>query len=339
MPYSLPYFYRSWCCLVLLCAAQLLGARTTLYFKNTQYQSLDHTAARLGMQYAWSTPEKRILLTSQWTRLEFERHKRYFRLDGIKVHLGHAIILQRRDLYLSQGDYKHALAPILTPQVFQQVPKLYHIVLDPGHGGRDPGCVVRNTYEKALTLDLARRLQAVLRERGYRVSLTRDKDTRVSLTGRSALANRLGADLFISLHFNASRNTTARGIETYAYTPRYQPSSGRSKQVPADRLYRPGNQHDPWNALLSFYLQRELLRYTGAPDRGSKRARFAVLQALKCPGVLVEGGFLSQPKEGAALRTAAYRKTLARAIAQGISRYQKTLNRLHKDERVLTVQK
>ena len=142
----------------------------------------------------------------------------------------------------------------------------------------------------------------------------------------SAIA-KLSADLFISLHFNISSKSSVHGIETFSFTPRYQPSTGRKIASSNAALY-PGNHNDGWNTLLSFYLQREMTQQLKAKDRGCKRARFAVLKTVKCPSVLIEGGFLSNRREGQKLQSPTYREKLALAITQGILRYQRTINRL-----------
>jgi N-acetylmuramoyl-L-alanine amidase len=291
---------------------------------------LQTVAGRLGMKARWLERGERLQLESEWTRLLFERDKREFTLNGNRVHLGFPIAGQRGRLHLSESDFRHTLQPILTPQVFGTPPPVRRIVLDPGHGGGDPGAENPSIglREKALTLDLARRLKSRLEADGYTVLLTRDSDRFIPLGERARFANEQSADLFLSLHFNASAKTTVSGVETYAYTPHLQPSSARTDLHASDRVAQPGNNHDPWNTLLGYYIQRGMLEGLGAADRGLKRARFTVLQDLRMPGLLVEAGFISHPREGRDIGSAAYRERAAAAIADGLEAYRRTAGRL-----------
>jgi hypothetical protein len=137
-----------------------------------------------------------------------------------------------------------------------------------------------------------------------------------------AAANKLKADLFVSLHYNggAKGDASSSGIETYCLTPAGQSSTNKASSR-ADITAEPGNRFDTFNLLLAWNIQRSLIKATGAEDRGIRRSRFAVLRPLNCPGVLVEGGFVSSRTEGAQIANAAYRQKLAEAIAEGVSNY------------------
>lgn len=301
-----------------------------LEVQGTTYLELREVAGQLGMKTRWIERGKSMALESQWTRMVFEVHKREVELNGLRVHLGYPVAEASGVLFLSESDYRHHLQPILTPQVFGKPPRIGHILLDPGHGGSDPGA--RNTelqlVEKHLTLDLAKRLKNRLQAAGYRVSLTREGDQTVALAERSRLATSLEADLFISLHFNSLDKATVAGVETFAFTPPYQPSTARTALHSSDQQSYPGNAHDPWNALIGYYFQRSMQDRLQAPDRGLKRARFAVLRDLTMPGVLIEGGFLSHPREGRNIGSAAYRDRLADSLLEGLQAYQRTVDRL-----------
>lgn len=131
----------------------------------------------------------------------------------------------------------------------------------------------------------------------------------------------------LSLHFNAVDSTSVQGIETFVLTPPGQASTNAGKTTTSSTQVYPGNADETWSLLAGCRIQQELVNRTGGQDRGLKRARFAVLRDLECPGVLVEGGFVTHPREGRNLGSAAYRDKLADAIAQGILEYQKVLNR------------
>src|SRR5690606_15538234 len=126
-----------------------------------------------------------------------------------------------RQLHIPEIDYQNTLKPLFFPQQFEPKRKLYRIVIDPGHGGKDSGALNNSLKlkEKYLALDLANRVKSRLEKLGYKVSLTRTDDTFIGLSERAAIANRAGADLFLSLHFNAVDAASVDGIETFIMTP------------------------------------------------------------------------------------------------------------------------
>jgi N-acetylmuramoyl-L-alanine amidase len=317
-------------CWLLILPAPLAG----LELNGTAYTPLREIAGRLGMDTAWVERGKTQKLESQWTTLVFEVHKRELLLNGIRVHLGFPVAEYRGQLYLSESDHTHLLQPILTPQVFGRPPPVRHVVIDPGHGGDDPGA--RNTglklTEKHLTLDLAKRLKAALEAKGLRVTLTRDTDRFISLEKRGRIANASGADLFLSLHFNASEKRSVAGVETFTFTPPFQPSTSRSSLHSSDRRTYAGNANDPWNTLFGYYVQRSLTATLSTEDRGLKRARFSVLRELEMPGLLVEGGFVSHDREGRNVGSAAYRDRIVQGIVDGLQVYLQTVERLSRDD-------
>jgi len=312
--------------------ATLPGIGQALDIKGVPHVSLQEVAGRLGMEARWIERDKVMQLESQWTRMSFEVHKRNIVLNGVNVYLGYPVVPSNGRFYVSETDYDHSIKPILTPQLNGPPPDLKHIVLDPGHGGKDPGAEnnALGLREKNLTLDLAVRLAGKLQARGFRVTMTRQRDAFHALEARAEEANRLGAHLFVSLHFNASASGSVSGLETYAFTPHMQPSTARSSLHSSDKTVYPGNTMDPWNTLAAYYMQRSLMDSISAPDRGLKRARFTVLRDIRMPGILIEGGFVTNEREGRNIGSAAYREKLSTAIVDGILVYQKTLDRLSK---------
>lgn len=312
-------------------AGSLLGPFAQIASPNSQgpdYVPLRTIAARLGMDARQLSGDS-FQLSSQWTSLEFTFHRRDARLNGHRVFLGFPVARKLGQLQLAEADYTNLLQPILTPQLFPPDQPVRLIYLDPGHGGKDTGA--RNTrlqlLEKSLVLDLARRLRKQLQKAGFTVRLTRDSDTFLPLAKRAQIANEAGADLFLSLHFNASTKPDVHGIETFTLTPAAQAPTGRLQRRKDDFQTLPGNRSDHLNTLLGFYIQRALLTELQAPDRGLKRARFAVLKNLRMPGVLIEAGFLSHHLEGRNVGSAAYRDRIAKAITSAVMTYQKTQER------------
>jgi len=317
-----------WAFLALGTSFQLLHA---VQVKGTEYTGLKEISANLGMKIRWLEKGQTLQLESDWTRMRFELHKREILLNNKRLFMGFPVVAVKGRLYISADDFRYLIQPILTPQLFRPVPKLRHIVIDPGHGGDDPGAGndPLELREKSLTLDLSKRLERSLKQHGFAVSMTRRADVLIPLEERAQIANRLKGDLFISIHFNASPKKDVSGVETYALTPPLQPSTSRSSVEDSDRVPYKGHRNGPWNTLSAYYVQRSLVDSIGAPDRGLKRAQFTVFLDLEMPGILVENGFLSHPSEGRNIGSAAYRDRLADAIVEGVLVYQRTLTRLH----------
>lgn len=289
------------------------------------FARIDELGRSYGLQVSWPSPGRQLQLRSQWTTLAFEAGSREAAWNGIRLFLGEPVLAVGNELYLSPTDLAAVIRPLLAPAAVPAPGGLDLIVIDPGHGGSDPGTGNRKLQEKTLTLDVARRLKRDLVQRGYRVMLTRNSDVRLARTQaadlqrRIELANRMDADLFISIHFNSlPGNSSVGGIETYALTPAGQSSTATAQR---DRTVYPGNRQDHWNAVLSAAIHRSLLEELGAVDRGLKRARFAVLRSSECPAVLIEAGFLSNPAEARKIGTSSYRQDIAEAIGEGIDDY------------------
>jgi N-acetylmuramoyl-L-alanine amidase len=199
------------------------------------------------------------------------------------------------------------------------------LVIDPGHGGSNTGAtsIVNQRAEKELTLDWARRLQRLLATNGWTVHLTRTTDADVPLAERVSLAERVKADLFVSLHFNSAfPKTDQAGIETYCLTPAGLPSSLVRDFTDDSKSVFPNNAFDAQNLHLALRLHGAVVRGAGGTDRGVRRARFMdVLRGQNRPAVLLEGGYLSNPKEARLLASADHRQKLAEAVAKGLSEF------------------
>lgn len=188
------------------------------------------------------------------------------------------------------------------------------IAIDPGHGGTDPGAIGRGgTMEKAVTLDVARQLKAMLEATGrYRVLLTRGGDEFVSLARRAAIGPVKGAALIISLHADASTNRSARGTSVYirSDTPTAMPEDIAGTIRP-----KPGSA---WLQRSTIDRLDDAVRMTGAPARSD---HFWVLANQQIPSVLVEMGFLSNRQDEKLLRDHRHRALLARLIRDAVNGY------------------
>ena len=213
------------------------------------------------------------------------------------------------------------------------------IVIDPGHGGKDTGAVSSSGLtERDLTMAVARRLAAELSARGHAVRLTRDDGEGRALTDRTAIANRLEAKAFVSLHANASTFSSVRGSETYymslddqatdeaaAALARLENEAGSeaTEQTDLDLILWDLAQASVLNdsAMLAVAVQTRLNALLDIRDRGVKQAPFVVLTGATMPAILVEVGFLSNPAEAGRLATAEHQQALASAIATGIDAF------------------
>jgi N-acetylmuramoyl-L-alanine amidase len=261
--------------------------------------------------YAVATPHGKAV---------FQAGSQCLRWEGVNVWLGFAPRYLQGQPNVHSLDVAKTLEPLLRASPAPALPGRV-IVLDPGHGGSDGGTGPnKQTLEKTFALDWALRVKALLQTNGWQVHLTRSNDVDVSLAERVALADRVGAHLFISLHFNGlAADARHGGVETFCTTPLGLPSSVKRNGEDSAAVEFPNNRFDAENLQYAFRLHRELLSNTQAMDGGVRRARFiAVLRAQHRPAVLIEGGFLSNPDEARRISTAAYRQKLAGAVAHAI---------------------
>jgi N-acetylmuramoyl-L-alanine amidase len=219
------------------------------------------------------------------------------------------------------------------------------IVIDPGHGGHDPGAQGDGIKEADLTLDVALRLEALLsKEPGIDVVLTRRTNVYIPLEERTAIANRQSADLFLSIHANASRNDAARGVETYflsfasspdaeAVAARENAASERAMHNLPDiiKAITLNNKLDESRDLAGLVQEAMVtrLRKTNRSLRnlGVKKAPFVVLIGAGMPSVLAEISFVTNQQEANLLKTAAYKQRIAESLQAAVMNYRRSLKR------------
>lgn len=247
-----------------------------------------------------------------------------------------------------------ALPPESLTQEFGLTAKT--IVIDAGHGGKDPGGGIGNIIEKPIVLSISKKVGAILSTKGYTVRLTRDTDRYIPLKERTDYATRHKADLFLSIHANASENPKAHGIETYyldvtstdkdseLIAARENANSGYSIQELESLLKGlivESKSED--SRRLATHVQRELVAATGAADRGVKHARFVVLIGTRVPAILIETGFITNPTEGKKLQSDEYQQKLAEAIVSGVESFlgnmQQISNSTHQNHKFLATTK
>lgn len=176
------------------------------------------------------------------------------------------------------------------------------IVIDAGHGGKDPGAIsYLGYYEKGVTLRIANKLAAILKARGYQVRTLRDSDTYIDKYDRADIANRINPDLFVSIHCDANEK-----LSTHGYSVWVSRSASQASRRTAG-------------------LVETAMTKTGISSRGVREADYIVLTNTKCPAILVECGHISNPKEAAQLYDGKYQDRIAAAIADGIVEAMKKL--------------
>jgi len=186
------------------------------------------------------------------------------------------------------------LAPLISTQDVSLKGKT--IILDPGHGGDDPGAFAANgTPEKILTLKTAQATAALFRAAGATVYLTRDEDRRSNLKEVVEFANKTGADIFISIHYNSTYNSGISGTETYYFNPISKKFAGRMHEA--------------------------IVRSINRKDRGLHRVRFYTVKNTTMPSVLLEPLYLSNPDEERSARSSGYQAELAEDIVRGVKSY------------------
>jgi N-acetylmuramoyl-L-alanine amidase len=241
-------------------------------------------------------------------------------------------------------DPSRIVVDIYGPKVFSEKTR---IVLDPGHGGKDPGAIGSNKlYEKDVVLDIAQRLKKILvKDNDLEVFMTRDRDVFISLEERTAIANSKSADLFISIHANASKRRNLKGIETYFLNwtdnEEWMKVAARENAISLKQMKKIQKKHSVLDVILNdldrehkrdeslalaHYVQNSLVNeldrsYRHINDLGVKSAPFYVLFGAEMSAILVEVSFISNPLEAKLLKKNTYRNELARSLATGIQKF------------------
>lgn len=216
------------------------------------------------------------------------------------------------------------------------------VVLDPGHGGKDPGAISRSgQYEKNITLSMAKETRRYLEEAGYKVVLTRSTDKAIPLRRRYQIAHEADGDLFISIHADSAKNRSARGLSVYTISERASDKEAAAlaeRENKADILlgldlseYNPDVSNilidlakiDTMNksAVYAKHLVKEMKQETTLLPNAHRFAGFAVLKSTNIPSVLLELGYLSNPREDKLLQKKSYRRKLARALVRAVDLY------------------
>ncbi|MDD5504401.1 MAG: N-acetylmuramoyl-L-alanine amidase [Candidatus Omnitrophica bacterium] len=300
--------------------------------------------------WEWDGVKKILILRKGDNDVEMALGSRLVLVDGVLHKLQSPVIMRRSNILVPNDFCKSILADLfIHGRISKDSPSprarhtIKRIVLDPGHGGKDPGAVGQNGLrEKDIVLDIAKGIKRYLEAGGLDIRLTRDKDIFISLWKRADIANKYEADFFISIHANAARSGQANGFEVFYLSEavddnaravaavenaslKYEDSSfgnlAPSSELEAilwDIEYSENRQE-------SIELAKSITQITcgnlNLKNRGQKAANFYVLKGAKMPSVLVEVGFISNAREAQRLGDASYRGRIARLISEGIINY------------------
>lgn len=270
----------------------------------------------------------RIEMKNKDINLRFTTGSQEVLMNNVKFIFSNPIIALRGSYHISVTDLLKIVDPILRPTSIASAKAFDTVVIDPGHGGSDPGASNRYGTEAYYNLKVARLLKDHLTKLKFKVVMTRNSDTFLTLQQRVNIANKYKNAIFISIHFNAIGRrgaSSARGIETFTLSPVGVAHYGRALKA-SDFQKKAGNLQDSANIALATAVHwgtRMHLKKNGmdVKDRGIRRARFSVLTGVKHPAVLFEGGFLSHPTESRLINSSAYQKALARSICDSIVFY------------------
>ena len=243
-------------------------------------------------------------------------------MNNVKFVFSHQVTAVGEKVYVSRIDLTKLIDPVLRPKFIQVAGDFRTVIIDAGHGGKDPGTTNSYGTEAGYNIKVAKNLSKLLQSRGYKVVMSRNSDVYLSLQQRVDFANAVKENaIFVSIHFN-SGGSSARGIETFTLSPPGIAHYDRDFKA-ADLQFRAGNEHDSANIALATAVHGSVLRRLGKNtfDRGIKRARFSVLSGVTHPAVLLEGGFMSHPYEARLIDNQAYQNAVVVGIVDAIGKY------------------
>jgi N-acetylmuramoyl-L-alanine amidase len=336
-------------------------------YKNSSERDRLYPIQIEGNNY-YSVNELRRVLNTSNHFIDYEHNKLNFTIHGETVvlylntffvsfggklsNLSYPIIQRQGDFLVPETFFTHTLIEcfpskfsfdratktLLTEKTVEK--RIRTIVIDPGHGGRDPGAVGRKSKESEIVLEIAKKLQRKIEaELDVRVLLTRTNGDNVTLRDRAKFANENSGDLFISLHTNAHQNRSAHGIEVFFLSVARNDDERAVEQMENQVVieFEGGSEaihaYDDLKFILAdllqsgqleessdlaVRLQTELVKKTGARDRGVKQAGFLVLRGAYMPAVLVELGFITNEREEANLMSASYQDKIVDAFVDAL---------------------
>ncbi len=351
--------------LLLILASFLTGCATAPTRENlnkytlhgTTYFSLSDLCKLREVNLEYDFVARTVILSKDNHKINLMVQDKLALVDGVAKHLNEPVDFYQDKIVVPQSFKSNIFdaqfkGPYLCKTAFKSLSAIKKIVIDPGHGGKDPGAIGKTGLkEKDVNLDIAKRLSNILKQQGAEVVLTRHADNFVSLTERAEIANRSGADLFISIHSNSSRVRSLNGLEVY-YVSTDESDSRRGYKTAQETLLNLDKSCFASDSLelkailwdmiytssraesveLSKGLCKTMKNNLGVKILGAKDANFQVLRLVYMPAVLIETGFLSNSGEESKLKNSYYRETIAESISEALCAFEKdfTVMEAHK---------
>ena len=293
-------------------------------------------AKRLGMKVSRNHGSGLIVLSGDRGTVVFNPRMRGILVGDKVMFRGHRVVVRNDRVSIPKG-FLAACGSLLGPAKPRPLTNgplvkcydTFRVVIDPGHGGRDPGAIgVRSGYEKTVNLLTSHLIAAKLRAKGVRVIMTRDSDKFIPLNERAAIGNRARADLFVSIHSDSNGSALKRGFTMFiCHTKASYSDSSRASKIfhecglDFEACRKRLTQSRTGSRRLASHIRVQMSKATSSPDHGTRLGALRVLERSACPAVLVELGFLSNPAENLMLLKPAYQERLASAVAAGIIQY------------------
>jgi N-acetylmuramoyl-L-alanine amidase len=342
--------------ILLFLAAPALAETQTFWIKGYKYHPLYKICQKKEIEYDWDVIGRIATLSKNGVEAKIRMGSDQVLVDGKRlIDIGPPAFFHGGTVAIPSTFANRGIDDIFKysrrSSAYQKRKKtssyaINSVVLDPGHGGKDPGAVgrYRKLKEKEVNLDVAKRLKNILQSHGIKVYLTRTRDKFIPLEERAEYASRKNVDFFISIHSNSSRTRWLKGFEVYYLSEKKMDDSDRALQAAGDRSLRfeegSLDRHSATAKVIAYDLKftenriesKELAKslVRGVKKKGVytrrkniKDARFHVLKNFKTsmPAVLVEMGYLSNRGEENLLRTSSYRQKVAQGLANGILAY------------------
>lgn len=313
------------------------------HINGARYLSLASLCELRGIAWEYDSFSRSISLTKPPHKIHLMVGDSIALVDGAVSYLNHPVDMCQGAIVVPYR-FKEQIIDTYFKQEFiakkaaLNLSKMRKVVIDAGHGGKDPGAIgVSGLKEKDVTLDIAKRLSAILRENGIEVVMTRSTDKFIPLSGRVDIANRSKADLFLSVHANANRVRSLRGFEIYYVSSGIDDSqraltAAREDRLSLDSRYFAGSSLELkatlWDMIytqsraqsqeLAGSICKVINRNLDTPILGIKEAKFQVLKGARMPAILIEMGFLSNSGEEHMLKNEYYRQKIAEGIIGGL---------------------
>ena len=348
-------------CLVTLAGCVSTPAKRTALLKGpiytlngAEYVPLNSVTSAYNLDYSWDSIARKLTLNKNGTEVIVVLGSKIALVDNADYKLSQAIKIHRGTIVFPRDFAENVLPNAFIKKYKKEVTTkkleaicpyiIGKIVIDSGHGGKDPGALGWGVREKDITLDISKRLKHHLEQNCIEAKLTRSIDHFISLWRRADIANKENADFFVSIHANAARAKSAKGFEVFYLSEavddnaravaaaenaalKYEDSSfGHAKPSTAleATLWDITNSENRVESIeLAKYITNSAKGSLNTKDRGVKAARFYVLKGARMPSVLIEVGFISNEQEAKKLKNPAYRELIAKTIAEGISNYKR----------------